>query len=530
MSQAGAVLYLRVSSKEQVEGHSLESQLKRCQDYCERNGLRVIRTFREEGESAKTTNRTRLQEMLGYLSRHHKEIAAVVVKDFSRIARNVHDHHVLKAVLQEQGVQLHSVMEPVDESPFGRFVGTVFAGTHQLENELRAQRTVDCMQQALREGRWVWRAPLGYLWPPGDESGRVIEPDPETAPLVRRGFELVASGEMGQSAALREVSGAGLRTVKGNKVSTQSWSRMLRNPLYCGRIVYAKWDIDTDGQHEAIVSPSTWREVQLRLDGRRTEAATRGNRLDHPDFPLRRFVRCEHCGTPLTGEWAKGRTKSYAYYRCRKGGCRRVKGRKEEIEAAFVAYLADLQPSRAYLRLLQEIVRDIWEGERAEARSEVDRLQRKVEELRGKKDLLVEAWVFEARIDRETYDRLHKKITGDLAELQQALERARRDDLDIDGLLDYAIGVLTHADRLWRDLDPEHQRRFERSLFPGGVSLDENFAFRTAETPLLFKPLEVLDGQNKRMVAPAGSVSNRLLEWLGRVDDLRGSGIERWAA
>ncbi len=67
-----AVLYVRVSNADQVDNYSLETQEKECRRYCERQGL-VDRIFREEGESAKTVNRTQLQEMLRYLGTNAKD-------------------------------------------------------------------------------------------------------------------------------------------------------------------------------------------------------------------------------------------------------------------------------------------------------------------------------------------------------------------------------------------------------------------------------------------------------------------------
>ena len=62
-----AVLYLRVSDQRQVDNYSLETQEKACREHCQRNGWKVAAVFREEGESAKTTDRPQLREMLrGY--------------------------------------------------------------------------------------------------------------------------------------------------------------------------------------------------------------------------------------------------------------------------------------------------------------------------------------------------------------------------------------------------------------------------------------------------------------------------------
>ncbi len=62
----GAVIYVRVSTKEQTENLSLPTQLRACEEYCRRQGYEVLERFHEEGESAKTTDRSQLQNLLKY--------------------------------------------------------------------------------------------------------------------------------------------------------------------------------------------------------------------------------------------------------------------------------------------------------------------------------------------------------------------------------------------------------------------------------------------------------------------------------
>ena len=57
-SMVGAVIYIRVSTKEQTENLSLPTQLRACEEYCHREGFEVVQRFQEEGESAKTADRT----------------------------------------------------------------------------------------------------------------------------------------------------------------------------------------------------------------------------------------------------------------------------------------------------------------------------------------------------------------------------------------------------------------------------------------------------------------------------------------
>ena len=88
----GAVIYARVSTKEQIDNLSLETQVRDCRAYCATNGLTVEKIFLEEGESAKTANRTQLNAMIEYCSAKRSSIHAVVVWRVDRFSRNAEVH------------------------------------------------------------------------------------------------------------------------------------------------------------------------------------------------------------------------------------------------------------------------------------------------------------------------------------------------------------------------------------------------------------------------------------------------------
>ena len=62
-TQANAIMYLRVSSQDQVDNTSLDTQLRDGKIYAKREKLHIVKIFREEGESAKSADRRQLQEM-----------------------------------------------------------------------------------------------------------------------------------------------------------------------------------------------------------------------------------------------------------------------------------------------------------------------------------------------------------------------------------------------------------------------------------------------------------------------------------
>jgi hypothetical protein len=66
-----AVAYIRVSTEDQLDTESMKTQEAKIEEYAQREGLEIVKWFREEGKSAKTAKkRDAMQEMLVYLARN----------------------------------------------------------------------------------------------------------------------------------------------------------------------------------------------------------------------------------------------------------------------------------------------------------------------------------------------------------------------------------------------------------------------------------------------------------------------------
>ena len=127
---------------------------------------------------------------------------------------------------------------------------------------------------------------------------------------------------------------------------------MLRNPIYAGWLTVPKWGPERwRGDFDAIVDETLYDQVQAVLDGRRVRLTPYAR--NRPDFPLRCFVRCGRCDTPLTGSWSRGRSDRYAYYRCRKQRCSAVNVRTGELERAFLVFVDGLAPRPEYMTLFR---------------------------------------------------------------------------------------------------------------------------------------------------------------------------------
>ena len=145
-----AVIYTRVSTKEQTLSLSLETQLERCLAYCEQEGLEVVRTFTDGGESAKTVQRTAFQEMLTFCL--HNAISAVVVFELSRFSRNMRDQTNVTDTLLRAGVWLRSVTEELTDDAEGRFRQNLKGAFNQYDNDRKPERTKLGMSKARPKG------------------------------------------------------------------------------------------------------------------------------------------------------------------------------------------------------------------------------------------------------------------------------------------------------------------------------------------------------------------------------------------
>src|ERR1035437_2611665 len=477
-----AVIYTRVSTEEQArEVLSLEAQEIACREYCQSNGLEVVHVFVEEGESAKTANRTQLKELLKFC-REDRNIGVVVIYKVDRFNRS-QEHHQIRALLTAMGVTLRSATEPIDDSSTGKFIEQIFVAVAELDNNIRADRSVQGMRQRLQKGFWVFPPPLGYVAGTDAHGNKNIIPDPKRADHVTWAFERFSTGLYSRQQVLRDASLRGLRTRKDKRVSAQTFEQTLRKPVYAGRIIVQGWDIDVEGKHQPLASADVFERVQLILQGRRRIIAPRARGSEN--FPLVHFVRCGECGQPLTGSSSKGRNQRYPYYHCQ-DGCTRV--RKVDFETGFADLLNRLQPNPEYVALFREVILDVLRAKQHDILEAQTGLERKLLELRRNRDKLDEAFIFRQQIDVGTYRRMKEPLVCEITLTEIELQEASVETVNAEEAIDFALDVLANVSNRWKTATATQKQRFQQVLFPEGLEYI-NGEYRTSETCFLFNSL-----------------------------------------
>ena len=493
-----AVIYCRVSTKEQVNNLSLPTQLRECQRYCEQHGYEVDKVFEDAGESAKTTDRPDFLRMLEYCAANKKRVRAVVVYNLTRFSRNAYDHATVRALLNGIGILVRSATEAISDDPTGKLMENVLAAFGQFDNDAKSERSKVGMKAALRRGRWTWRAPLGYTNGHVDRGEPSLVPDPIRAPLIRQAFEMVARRTSTVASVLRQVTALGLTSRTGLPLTSQSFRNLITGSMYTGMIDASSCGLGAvRGDYEPLVAATLFEEAQAAL---RRPGGSKRHFRDNADFPLRRFVKCGRCDAPLTGSHSTGRTARYAYYHC--NSCS-VRVKKAELEEKFVLLLDSLMPRPEFIDVFRTMITNVLADRQTEATSIMNALLARADALRLRERRLVEAFVYERAIDKETYDFQRDAIRRDIAMTTIEANDAKMTMVDTDGIMAFANFVITNASRLWLDAVPQHKIRLQATLFPEGLRFEDG-AFRTAVTCLAFCQLDGFFAEKERMASPSG--------------------------
>lgn len=486
-----AIIYTRVSTKEQAEGgYSLTNQDKECKKFAKDNGFSVLKVYEERGESAKTTDRTELQHLMHYCSQNKKDIDALIIWKFDRLARNMQDFYFLNNYFNRLNIRVLSATEVNGESATEKLTRNMLGAFAQFENDQKSERVTAGMKQAFLTGHCMWRVPIGYIRKNGN-----VEQDPKTAHYIQKIFKLFSTGMYEQVQLIKILEDDGI------KINTNMMSRLLRNPFYMGYMYKKKWASEPiRGIFEPLVSEQEFIKVQDILNGKKPIIST--YKRNNPDFPLRQFITCPNCNQPLTGSKSKGRKERYSYYHCHNKDCSiHFRIRKERLEKAFVDYLNYIKPEQALLDLFEEIVKDVYKTKLSERLNTQKRVHEKLIELKNRKSKLID-FRLDGTISDDDYKFKAEQLAEEIQEQECRLREITEIHDDLTKCLKYTCEAISNIDALWENGDLNLKQRLQRLIFPKGLSYNLS-DFRTAEISSLFIKIGSLTEPYSNMVPPS---------------------------
>ncbi len=393
-----SVILCRVSSKEQEEtGYSLSAQEKFLNSYREKQGFQLVKLFSISESASGKKQRALFDQMLSFVKSN--EIKIIICEKVDRLTRNFKDMVMIDDWLEgDENRQVHLVKDSLIMHKNSRSQEKLNWGIRILF----AKNYVDNLSEEVKKGQ---KEKISQGWlptkpPPGyktiGESGRkehVI--DDKRSSLIKRMFNLYASGDYSIIRLTKVMYQEGLRTDTGNKVQKSRIGSLLSNPFYIGKIY---WNNQIyDGKQEGLISDETFNRVQRVLKGKNTP------KYSKHEYQFKGLIRCKECKGVITWETHKGIT--YGHCNHYRNCTQNIWAKEKETENTIVEGLNKLKLNspkltewiRKALKESHQTEVEYHQSTQAELKQHYDQIQNRLDRL------------FDEKLDGNLEDSFYKR-------------------------------------------------------------------------------------------------------------------------
>lgn len=353
MNEPIVAIYARVSSEQQAEANTIDSQIDVLRERIAQDGFSLTdaMTFLDEGYSGASLMRPGLERLRDVAAM--QGIDRLYVNDPDRLARKYAYQVLIIDELQRAGVEVILLNRQIGVSPEDDLLLQVQGMIAEYERAKILERSRRGKRHAAHSGdvSVLAGAPYGYRYISKRNGGGQARYEimPDEARVVRQIFEWIGHERATIGEVCRRLQDAGEQTRTGKgRWNRASIHGMLKNPAYKGQAAYGKSQVDsfnptrrprrngpTIPKHPvrivhrpekewiyipvpALVSENLFEAVQHQLSENRLRAR---QRRDGAGYLLQGLVICAQCGYAYYGKTidvksAKGTHYHYAYYRC----------------------------------------------------------------------------------------------------------------------------------------------------------------------------------------------------------------------
>jgi site-specific DNA recombinase len=452
------VIYTRVSTKEQADNNmSLQTQRRYCEQFATKNGYTIMGYFGGTYESAQTDERKEFNTMLSFVKKSRENVSYIIVYSVDRFSRSGANAIYIAQQLKKQGVIILSVTQPTDTSTAsGSLQQNIQFIFSEYDNQLRREKCITGIKEALLRGEWCQGPPIGYER--GKINGKKTWVVNDQGKLLKKAFIWKMNEQVSNEEARQRLAKLGL------KVSHQQISTIFRNPFYCGLLSHNLLEGEVvEGIHEKLIS----KEIFLKVnDVQNKNAHGYITTEENDNIPLKRFLRCEMCGNFLRGYIVKA--KNIHYYKCNTKGCNCNKNakslNKSFLEGLFKYTLESVslipaikkQMLATYYKFNMEEAgeKTILENKLYDIAKNVERLKTRLKNEEIPYDLYLE---FLADFEKEK-----KEIADQLAKCSKGVSNPEK-------CIEFAINYSMKLPSVWSSAKYSDKQRLQFLIFPEGL-------------------------------------------------------------
>ena len=453
--QTLAALYARVSTLQQEQEATIDSQVAAVESYAQAQGYRLSKElyFLDQSVSGAQLDRPALNRLRDLAPEGLFSVVVCLSPD--RLARQYAHQWVLMNELQRVGVKVVFVNQPlIEENPHSQLLLGIQGLFAEYERALITERLRRGKLYQVRQGRLVNPvAPYGYRYIPVSEpGGGRWELDPVEAQVVQQIYQwytqetgvtiwdlVTRLNQMGAAAPargqawqystvqsiLKQVDYTGQAYYNRTKATYEVIGRLRKigrgyktHPVHLPR-PKEEW---IPVRVPEIIAEETWQQAQERL-AMKQKFAPRNNFRNF--YLLRGLLVCQICGHTMAGRTAKGRKT----YRCCYGGKRRSPDVPEHSGTIAVEVIEPVV-WKAVVDLLDNprLILDAWESQmdsQAANPGEIERLRNRLKTLERQWQRLLDLFQ-EEQIDKTELADRKARLDQERRTIQQRLEQLDR--------------------------------------------------------------------------------------------------------
>ena len=468
-----AAIYARVSSEQQAQAHTIDSQIAALREKVSEDGLDLAEEmeFIDEGYSGSALIRPALERVRDVVAAGG--IDRLYVHSPDRLARKYAYQVLLVDEFRRGGVEVIFLNRELGQTPEDDLLLQVQGMIAEYERAKIIERNRRGKRHAARSGsvNALSGAPYGYRYVTKQEGGGQAryEIAIEEARVVRKIFEWVGKERVTIGEVCRRLANAGEKTRKGKAFWDRSvvWG-VLRNPAYIGEAGFGKTrngplrprlraqrgrPVHPRRASSIIkVASEEWLSIpvpalvdrqvfeaaqeQLRENQRRMREGARG-----ASYLLQGLVVCNvcsyaYCGKRISTKAAKGKPRHYAYYRCvgtdayRFGGHRVCDNHQVTTDLLDLAVWEQVRTLLQHPRRLTEEYRRRLEPQKNSKQGELASVDARLTKLRHGLARLIDSYA-EGLIEKSEFEPRIKDLRERSARLDnQAKELANQASLE----------------------------------------------------------------------------------------------------
>lgn len=486
--------YTRVSSKEQFDNNgSIKNQRDFADNYTNQSRFQLVHEFGGTYESAKGDfTRKEFTNMINEIKKKRSKPYAILIFKVSRFSRSGGGGiSIVEDLITKHGVHLIETSTGLStETPRGKNAIMEKLLDAERENLERLEITIPGMQNHLKSGNWLGKAPLGY-----DHYGPKVKDPTKYSPEQR--LEINDKGKLLKKAWEMKLAGSRdfeiLKSLEslGMKISKQKLSDTWRNPFYCGvnSNSLLKGDV-AKGNWPPLVSQTDFWKVQNILD--RGHSGYKVSKINS-ERPLTGFLTCSCCDQKMTSYEVK--SKGLHYYSCQ-NKCEgstvnaHSSNRSHKVGAndLFIDLLEQYQLSDELVPLFEKQLKLIIDNFNNDNQDSEKRIINRINELETKKTSLEEKYLFgeielEASVFKKHSDRLKTEIEECKRELANTTEKISNQEIAVNKCVELSRNLR----KMWVSGDVDAKLKLQKMVFPDGLVIDgKNRQYLTKKVNLVF--------------------------------------------